>query len=63
MMKAETDRLFDTYTVHALHLSEDPDALVEEVKDRITAIATNGLLGASGELMARLTNLKAVICF
>ena len=63
MMKAETDRLFHTYTVHALHRSEDPDALVEEVKDRITAIATNGVLGASGEFMARFPNLKAVICF
>ena len=63
MMKAEADRLFHTYTVHALHRSEDPDALVEEVKDRITAIVTNGVLGASGEFMARFPNLKAVICF
>ena len=63
MLKAETDHLFHTYTVHALHLSEDPDALLEEVKDRITAIATNGVLGASGEFMAQFPKLQAVICF
>ncbi len=63
MLKAETDRLFETYTVHALHLSEDPDALVDEIKDRITVIVTNGVIGASGEFMARLPKLEAVICF
>jgi len=63
MPKAETDRLFESYTVHALHLCEDPEAVVEEVKERITAIVTNGVLGVKGEFMARLPKLQGVICF
>lgn len=63
MPKAETDRLYDTYTVHALHLSEDPEALVDAVKDRITVVVTNGVIGVSGEFMARLSKLQAVVSF
>ena len=63
MPKAETDRLFETYTVHALHLVDDPEALVESVKDRITVIATNGVLGARAEFMSNLPNLQAIVSF
>lgn len=61
--KAETDRLFKSYKVHALHLCEDPDALVESIKDRVTVIATNGVLGASAEFMSNLPNLQAIVSF
>ena len=63
MLKAETDRLFETYNVHALHLCEDPDALVESIKDQITVIATNGVLGASSEFMSNLPNVQAIVSF
>ena len=63
MPKAETDRLFDSYSVHALHLCKDPDALVESVKNRITVIATNGVLGAGAEFMSNLPNLQAIVSF
>ena len=63
MPKAETDRLFETYNVHALHLCEDPDALVESIKDQITVIATNGVLGASSEFMSNLPNVQAIVSF
>ena len=63
MPKAETDRLFESYNVHALHLCEDPDALVESIKDQITVIATNGVLGASSEFMSNLPNVQAIVSF
>ena len=63
MPKAETDRLFESYNVHALHLCEDPDALVESIKDQITVIATNGVLGASSEFISNLPNVQAIVSF
>ena len=61
--KSETARLFESYTVHALHTCEDSNALVERIKDRVTVIATNGILGASAEFMSNLPNLQAIVSF
>ena len=54
-------RLFETYNVHALHLCEDPDALVESIKDQITVIATT----ESQELgiHVELPNVQAIVSF
>ena len=52
--------LQETYTLHRHDLADDPDALVRDVGERITAVATTGGKGLKRDLIERLPNLKVV---
>ena len=51
------------YTVHRLYKTDDKDGLLAEAGPRIRGIATDGGLGASADLMARLPALEIVSCY
>lgn len=52
--------LEERYTLHRHDLAKDPDALVRDVADRITAIATTGGKGLKRALIEKLPKLKLV---
>ncbi|MBV9288457.1 MAG: 2-hydroxyacid dehydrogenase, partial [Hyphomicrobiales bacterium] len=51
------------YVVHKLWLAADRAAFLGEVGPRIRAIATNGVLGASAELIDACPRLEIIACF
>jgi D-3-phosphoglycerate dehydrogenase len=51
------------YVVHKLWLAEDRSRFLSEVGPRIRAIATNGVLGASAELIDACPKLEIIACF
>jgi lactate dehydrogenase-like 2-hydroxyacid dehydrogenase len=57
------EQLQKDFVLHRLDLSDDPEALLAQVGDRVQAIVTNGELGASGELIRRLPRLEIIGCF
>ena len=56
-------QLDETFTVHRLFDAPDRQALLAAVKDRVTAVATNGGVGAKADLMDALPKLKIISCF
>lgn len=52
--------LEETYTLHRHDLAKDPDALVREVGERVTALATTGGKGLKRDLIKKLPNLRLV---
>jgi len=63
MMPHVEAALDDAYTVHRLFGADDADALIARVGPRIRGIATDGGLGASADLMGRLSALEIVSCY
>jgi len=63
MMPHVEAALDDAYTVHRMHEAADRDALVAEIGPRIRGIATDGHLGASADLMDRLSGLEVIACY
>ena len=63
MMPHVMEALDENYEVHRLYETSDRDALIAEVGDRIRGIATDGHLGASSDLMAKLPALEIVACY
>ena len=63
MMPHVEAALDEAYTVHRMHEADDRDALVAEAGPRIRGIATDGHLGASGDLMDRLPALEVIACY
>lgn len=60
---AHVQETFDRdYTVHRYWEAADRDALIAEVGSRVRAVATDGAVGASRELMERLPNLEIIVC-
>jgi lactate dehydrogenase-like 2-hydroxyacid dehydrogenase len=51
------------YTCHRLWEAADPEAMLREVGEAVTIVATNSGRGVSRELMDRLPNLKLIACF
>jgi len=51
------------YTIHKLWLAKEPARFLSEVGPRIRAIATNGVLGASAELIDACPKLEIIACF
>lgn len=63
MTPASDRALNDAFAVHTYFDAVDPDALLADVKDRITAIATTGFDGASKKLIDSLPELQIISCF
>lgn len=60
---AHVQETFDReYTVHRYWEAADRDALVAEAGPGIRAIATDGIFGASGDLMEKLPKLEVIVC-
>lgn len=59
----DMDELQRTYAVHKLWQAEDRDAFLSVRAERIRAIATRGELGASSDLMKKLSRLEIVSCY
>ncbi len=51
------------YVVHKLWLAEDRSRFLTDVGPRVRAIATNGVLGASAELIDACPRLEIIACF
>ncbi len=51
------------YTVHRLWEAPDRDAFLERVAEGVRGIATNGSVGASGELIDVLPKLELIACY
>ena len=52
--------LEEAYTLHRHDKAEDPDALLEDVGDRIRGVVTMGIVPFSEEMLNRLPNLEIV---
>jgi lactate dehydrogenase-like 2-hydroxyacid dehydrogenase len=51
------------YAVHKLWTAQDPDALMRQVADRVTAVVTTGLAAYSRRHVEALPKLKLIACF
>ena len=63
MMPHVEAALDEAYTVHRMFEADDEDALIAEIGPRIRGIATDGGLGASADLMSKLSALEIVSCY
>jgi len=52
--------LEETYNLHRYDLSNDPDAFLKEIGERITSVATTGGKGLTAEQISLMPNLKIV---
>lgn len=62
-LEKHLDLLQDRCQVHRWYNSDDRDALLDEVGDKIRVVGTNGHVGIPAEVMDRLPNLEMVGCF
>jgi hydroxypyruvate reductase len=63
MMPSVMQACEQAYTVHRLWEAPDRDAFLERVSERVRGIATNGSVGASGELIDTLPKLELIACY
>jgi len=60
LLQSFQDALEQAYPVHKLWLMDDPDALLKQHGDKIRAVVTTFVHGASAELLAALPNLEII---
>ncbi|WP_416638630.1 hypothetical protein [Pseudomonas sp. OHS18] len=63
LLPALVERIEQAYQVHRFWELDDPQGWLRTYAERIDAIATSGVFGASAELIEALPNLKAIISF
>lgn len=56
-------RLREHFSVHDLHLADDPKALLAEVAPKLRGIATMGHVGCPADIIAALPRLEIIACF
>jgi hydroxypyruvate reductase len=63
MMPSVMQACEQAYTVHRLWEAPDRNAFLERVSESVRGIATNGSVGASGELIDALPKLELIACY
>ena len=62
-LEDQLDRLANRCVVHRCYAAPEAEALLAEVGPEIRIVATNGHVGCSAELLARLPRLELIGCF
>lgn len=60
MMEIALPAMQELYTTHVLWQADDPEALIAEVGPRVEAIATDGVVGCTADLMDKCPNAKII---
>jgi D-3-phosphoglycerate dehydrogenase len=63
MMQHVMDALDEAYVVHRIYEADDRDAFLADIGASVRAIATDGALGVSADVMKRLPGLEIVSCY
>ena len=62
-LESHLHQLQDHFEVHRYYNAEDPQALIEQVADKISIVGTNGHVGCSRQLMDQLPHLQMIGCY